>query len=91
MLCIFITYLVQINAFLHDQYDRSKLSIFSHPGNIIRYWITTRSFPYTPQLHADFASVNQLHDRTLLIDKTHRRKIPASLRHMSQRNGLLWH
>jgi hypothetical protein len=69
----------------------NKLSIFSHPGKIIRYWITTRSFPYTPQLHVDCASVNQLHDRTLLIDKTHRRKIIASLRHMSQRNGLLWH
>ena len=24
----------------------SKLSIFSHPGKIIGYWITTRSFPY---------------------------------------------
>ena len=24
----------------------SKLSIFSHPGKIIVYWITTRSFPY---------------------------------------------
>ena len=69
----------------------SKLSIFSHLGKIIRYWITTRSFPYTPQLHVDCASVNQLHDRTLLIENTHRRKIPASLRHMSQRNDLLWH
>ena len=91
MLCIFITYLVQINAFLHDQYDRSKVSICSHPGKIIPYWITTRSFPYTPQLHVDSASVNQLNDRTILIDKTHMRKIIASLRHMSQRNGLLWH
>jgi hypothetical protein len=25
---------------------RSKLSIFSHPGKITGYWITTRSFPY---------------------------------------------
>jgi hypothetical protein len=24
----------------------SKLSIFSHPGKITGYWITTRSFPY---------------------------------------------
>ena len=24
----------------------SKLSIFSHPGKIAGYWITTRSFPY---------------------------------------------
>ena len=24
----------------------SKLSIFSHPGKITDYWITTRSFPY---------------------------------------------
>jgi hypothetical protein len=24
----------------------SKLSIFSHPGKILGYWITTRSFPY---------------------------------------------
>ena len=24
----------------------SKLSIFSHPGQITDYWITTRSFPY---------------------------------------------
>jgi hypothetical protein len=24
----------------------SKLSIFSHPGKIKGYWITTRSFPY---------------------------------------------
>jgi hypothetical protein len=23
-----------------------KLSIFSHPGKITGYWITTRSFPY---------------------------------------------
>jgi hypothetical protein len=34
----------------------SKLSIFSHPGKITGYWITTRSFPYrdpcfTPSLH----------------------------------------
>jgi hypothetical protein len=57
--------------------------LFSHPGKIIRDWITIRSFPYTPQLHVDCASVNQLHDRTLLIDKTHRGKIIASLRHMS--------
>ena len=44
-MCIiyFITYLVQIKAFL---YDGSKLSIFSHPGKITGYWITTRSFPY---------------------------------------------
>ena len=69
----------------------SKLSKFSHPGKIIRYWITTRSFPYTPQLYVDCASVNQLHDRTLLIDNTRRGKILASLRHMSQRNGLPWH
>jgi len=26
----------------------SKLSIFSHPGKITGYWITTRSFPYRP-------------------------------------------
>jgi hypothetical protein len=26
----------------------SKLSIFSHPGKITSYWITTRSFPYRP-------------------------------------------
>jgi hypothetical protein len=58
-----------------------KLSIFSHPGKIICYWIITRSFPYTPQLHVDCASVNQLHDQTLLIDKAHGRKILASLRH----------
>jgi hypothetical protein len=50
----------------------SKLSICSHPGKRIRYWITARSFPYTPQLHVDCASVNQLHDRTLLIDKGER-------------------
>ena len=25
---------------------RGKLSIFSHPGKITGYWITTRSFPY---------------------------------------------
>jgi len=31
---------------LYDQYDGSKLSIFSHPGKITGYWITTRSFPY---------------------------------------------
>jgi hypothetical protein len=43
---LLITYLVQIKAFLYDQYDRSKLSIFSHPGKITGYWITTRSFPY---------------------------------------------
>jgi len=24
----------------------SKLAIFSHPGKITGYWITTRSFPY---------------------------------------------
>ena len=24
----------------------SKLFIFSHPGKITGYWITTRSFPY---------------------------------------------
>ena len=24
----------------------SKLSIFSHPGKITGYWITTRAFPY---------------------------------------------
>ena len=24
----------------------SKLTIFSHPGKITGYWITTRSFPY---------------------------------------------
>jgi hypothetical protein len=24
----------------------SKLSIYSHPGKITSYWITTRSFPY---------------------------------------------
>jgi hypothetical protein len=28
---------------------RSKLSIFSHPGKITGYWITTRSFPYRKQ------------------------------------------
>ena len=27
----------------------SKLSIFSHPGKITGYWITTRSFPYRGQ------------------------------------------
>jgi len=27
----------------------SKLSIFSHPGKITGYWITTRSFPYLPR------------------------------------------
>jgi hypothetical protein len=27
----------------------SKLSIFSHPGKITGYWITTRSFPYHPE------------------------------------------
>ena len=27
----------------------SKLSIFSHPGKITAYWITTRSFPYRGQ------------------------------------------
>ena len=26
----------------------NKLSIFSHPGKITGYWITTRSFPYRP-------------------------------------------
>ena len=39
----------------------------------------------------DCVSVNQLHDRTLLIDKTRRRKIIGSFRHMSQQHGLLWH
>ena len=42
----FITYLVQIKAFLYDQYDRkSTVHIFT-PGKITGYWITTRSFPY---------------------------------------------
>jgi hypothetical protein len=27
----------------------SKLPIFSHPGKITGYWITTRSFPYRGQ------------------------------------------
>ena len=39
----YYTYHFQIKAFLYDQYDRS---IFSHPGKITSYWITTRSFPY---------------------------------------------
>ena len=41
----FVTYLVQIN-FCMINMTGSKLSIFSHPGKIIGYWITTRSFPY---------------------------------------------
>ena len=31
----------------------SKLSIFSHPGKITGYWITTRSFPYRLRLRAN--------------------------------------
>jgi hypothetical protein len=46
---------------------------------------------HTPKLLVDCVSINQLHDRTLLIDKTRRRKIVGSLRHMSQQHGLLWH
>ena len=46
---------------------------------------------HTPKLLLDCVSINQLHDRTLLIDKTRRRKIVGSLRHMSQQHGLLWH
>ena len=45
LLLAFITYLVQIN-FCMINMTGSKLSIFSHPGKIIGYWITTRSFPY---------------------------------------------
>jgi hypothetical protein len=33
----------------------SKLSIFSHPGKITGYWITTRSFPY----RVNFQSVDR--------------------------------
>jgi hypothetical protein len=39
----------------------------------------------------DCVSINQLQDRTLLINKTRRRKIIGSLRRMSQQHGLLWH
>ena len=42
---------------------------------------------HTPQLLVDCVSINQLHDRTLLIDKTRRRKIVGSLRHMSQQHA----
>ena len=34
----------------------SKLSIFSHPGKITGYWITTRSFPYRANMGLDFVS-----------------------------------
>ena len=34
----------------------SKLSIFSHPGKITGYWITTRSFPYQAHMGLDFVS-----------------------------------
>jgi hypothetical protein len=43
---IIITYLVQIKAFCMTNITGSKLPIFSHPGKITGYWITTRSFPY---------------------------------------------
>jgi hypothetical protein len=32
-----------------------KLSIFSHPGKITGYWITTRSFPYRGQYRCVFS------------------------------------
>ena len=33
----------------------SKLSIFSHPGKITGYWITTRSFSYRGQYRCLFS------------------------------------
>jgi hypothetical protein len=34
----------------------SKLSMFSHPGNITGYWITTRSFLYRANMGLYFVS-----------------------------------
>jgi hypothetical protein len=42
----FITYLVQIKAFLYDQYDRKKTVHIFTPREKNGYWITTRSFQY---------------------------------------------
>ena len=62
-----------------------------HCGQFFRdHFGTYTNTWHTPQLLVDCASVNQLPDRTLLINKTHRRKMLASLPHMSHRHGLLW-
>jgi hypothetical protein len=45
----------------------SKLSIFSHPGKITGYWITTRSFPYRGPTYILIIILLQLHDILIVI------------------------
>jgi hypothetical protein len=49
----------------------SKLSIFSHPGKITGYWITTRSFPYRGQYGGLFSRCRKYVINSLIYGHFH--------------------